>query len=83
MRNPIRSEEYGMLQHVVDTLFLNCTLVSRLDLVLSAEAADLCDDLMEIVSLLPPGRYDRHDLCMQLNSAISAHGWGLIYGTVE
>lgn len=83
MRSPQRSEEYGMLQHVIDTLYLSRKRATRLDLVLGAEAADLGDDLMEIVSLLPPGSYDREALCLQLNSAISAHGWGLVYGTVE
>ena len=27
--------------------------------------------------------YDRQSLCDQLNSALAAHGWGAIYGTVE
>ena len=38
---------------------------------------------MEIVNLLPPGYYDRQSLCDQLNSALAAHGWGAVYGTVE
>ena len=38
---------------------------------------------MEIVNLLPPGVYDRQALCDQLNSALAAHGWGAVYGTVE
>ena len=37
----------------------------------------------EIVNLLPPGVYDRQALCDQLNSALAAHGWGAVYGTVE
>ena len=37
----------------------------------------------EIVNLLPPGYYDRQSLCDQLNSALAAHGWGAVYGTVE
>ena len=26
---------------------------------------------------------DRQSLCDQLNSALAAHGWGAVYGTVE
>ena len=48
-----------------------------------AEILDLAPDLMEIVTLLPPGVYDRRRLCDQLNSALAAHGWGSMYGTVE
>ena len=68
-----RAESYGELQTVVD----------RLDLVMQAEVLDLDADLQEIVSLLPPGSYERQRLCDQLNSAIAAHGWGAVYGTVE
>ena len=50
---------------------------------LQAEILDLAPDLMEIVNLLPPGYYDRQSLCDQLNSALAAHGWGAVYGTVE
>jgi hypothetical protein len=78
-----RSEDYGMLQHVIDTLFLNRKRVPRLDLILEAEAADLNPELMEIVTLLPAGTYTRHRMCMQLNSALTGHGWGMKYGTVE
>ena len=48
-----------------------------------AEAADLPDDLAEIVNLLPPGSYTRQRLCDQLNSAIGGHAWGQVYGTVQ
>ena len=78
-----RSEDYGALQKVVDSLFLRAHAVSRLDVVLCAEAADLPRDLVEIVELLPPGRYTREKLCIQLNSAIGGHGWGYVYGTVK
>lgn len=78
-----KSEDYGALQKVVDALFLHARTVSRLDVVLDAEAADLPRDLMEIVELLPPGRYTREKLCTQLNSAIGGHGWGYVYGTVK
>ncbi len=57
--------------------------VRRLDAVLAAEAADLPDDLIRIVKLLPPGDYTRERLCTQLNSALTGHAWGQVYGTVE
>lgn len=56
--------------------------VRRLDVVICAEAADLPDDLMRIVNLLPPGDYTRQRLCDQINSAITGHAWGQVYGTV-
>lgn len=58
-------------------------VVSRLQVVLAAEAADLPDDLMRIVNLLPPGEYTRQKLTTQLNSAITGHAWGQVYGTVS
>ena len=57
--------------------------VRRLDAVIAAEAADLPDDLMEVVRLLPPGSYTRQRLCDQVNSALGGHAWGQVYGTVE
>lgn len=56
--------------------------VRRLDVVIAAEAADLPEDLLRIVNLLPPGDYTRQQLCDQLNSAINGHAWGQVYGTV-
>lgn len=61
---------------------LNPTKVRRLDVVIAAESADLPDDLMGLVKLLPPGDYTREALCTQLNSAIGGHAWGQVYGTV-
>lgn len=78
-----RAESYGELQSLVDGLYATRTFVDRLDLVMQAEVLDLDADLQEIVSLLPPGSYERQRLCDQLNSAIAAHGWGAVYGTVE
>jgi hypothetical protein len=79
----IQSEEYGTLQRLVDSLYRRHKRVSRLDVVLAAEMHDLTADLMEIVSLLPPGTYTRRKLCDQFNSALAGHGWGLLYGTVD
>ena len=78
-----QSEEFGELQRLVDGLYAGRHEVDRLDLVVQAEIIDLSADLMEIVNLLPPGVYERQRLCDQLNSALAAHGWGGLYGTVE
>ena len=78
-----RSESYGDLQRVVDYLYKDNHMVERVDVILAAETFDLCSDLREIVELLPPGSYTRIALCTQLNSSISGHGWGYVYGTVE
>ncbi|MBM6779369.1 hypothetical protein H6A16_07690 [Collinsella tanakaei] len=78
-----QAEEFGDLQRLVDGMFIGRETIDRLDLVVQAEILDLSPDLMEIVTLLPPGTYDRQRLCDQLNSALAAHGWGSAYGTVE
>ena len=80
---PFQAEEFGDLQRLVDGLFYDRRAIDRLDLIVQAEILDLAPDLMEIVNLLPPGYYDRQSLCDQLNSALAAHGWGAVYGTVE
>jgi hypothetical protein len=77
------SEEFGTLQRLVDALYREKKRVSRLDVIVCAENFDLIGDLMEIVLLLPPGNYYRQKLCDQFNSALSGHGWGYVYGTVE
>ena len=78
-----QADEYGELQRLVDSLYSNKHEIDRLDLVVQAEILDLPADLMEIVTLLPPGIYERSCLCDQLNSSLAAHGWGSLYGTVE
>lgn len=79
----LQSEEHGTLQRLVDVLFRQKKTVSRLDVLIMAETFDITGDLLEIVTLLPPGTYHRHKLCDQINSSLSGHGWGLYYGTVE
>lgn len=79
----VRSESFGELQRLVDSLYVGREVVDRLDLVVQAEILDLDADLQEIVTLVPPGAYERQRLCDQLNSALAAHGWGAVYGTVE
>lgn len=85
--NTERSEHFGALQNIIDALFADAEdktfSVRRLDVVVSAEAADLPLELLEIVRLLPPGAYTRQRLCDQLNSSIGGHAWGRVYGTVE
>ncbi len=78
-----RSESFGELQRLVDGAFAGRDAVDRLDVVVQAELLDLDAEIMEIVELVPPGRYDRTRLCDQLNSALAAHGWGGALGTVE
>ena len=48
-----------------------------------AETFDLPYDLLEVVSMLPSGVYERPRLADQLNSALVAHGWTQRFGTVE
>lgn len=86
-RKPIsnleRSEDFGLLQELVDALYVDTEFASRLQVITLAKASEFPEDLIEIVELLPPGEYFRQDLCDQLNSAISGHAWGQVYGTVE
>ena len=80
------SPAYGALQIIVDGLFEGAPEdheVRRLDVVLAAESGDLPADLLEVVTLLPPGTFTRIRLCDQLNSIIGGHAWGQVYGTVE
>ena len=71
------------MQRMIDSLYRDTVSVSRLDVVVRAEAMDLPDEVRAIVDLLPPGNYRRQRLCDQLNSAIVGHGWGRSLGTVE
>ena len=78
-----QAEEFGDLQRLGDGLFDDRDAIDRQVVFVLAEILDLAPDLMEFVNLLPPGYYDRQSLCDQLNSALAAHGWGAVYGTVE
>ncbi len=83
----IRSEEYGELQRVVDAVFRpgisSCATASKIDVITRSEAFDLCDDLREVIDLLPSRQFTRVQLCDQMNSILIGHGWGGVYGTVE
>lgn len=82
----MRAEEYGELQRLVDTLFVPGTSSratrAKLDVVTLAETLDLCADLLEVCEALPPRTYTRQRLCDQMNSIVTARGWGAVYGTV-
>lgn len=78
-----QSADFGQLQEFVETMYRETKVVPRLELVLQAEALGLNEDLVEVVNLLPPGTYTRERLCTQLNSSLSSHGWGYVYGAVH
>ncbi len=71
------------LQRMIDTLFEESKQVSQMDVLLLAESYDLSDELQEVIELLPPGNYTRLRMCDQLNSIITAHGWGMTLGTLQ
>ncbi len=76
-------DDRELLGRFLDTLFRDQKRVSRLDVVIRAEALDLDPGLQTIVNNLPPGSYTRQRLADQLNSAIVGHGWSRRFGTVE
>lgn len=80
-----KSEDFGVLQEFVNGLFASDPLLeySRLEIILEAEAFGLNEDLREVVNLLPPIIFTRDKLCSQLNSSLSSHGWGYLYGAVH
>lgn len=72
-----------MLQEFIDRLFIGREDYMRLEVVLEGEAYGLNSELMEVLNLLPPGLYTRDRLCSQINSSLSSHGWGYVYGAVH
>lgn len=78
-----KSSDYGVLQEFIDRLFIGREDYMRLEVVLEGEAYGLNSDLMEVLNLLPPGLYTRDRLCSQINSSLSSHGWGYVYGAVH
>ncbi|MDZ4179392.1 MAG: hypothetical protein U1E29_09190 [Coriobacteriia bacterium] len=71
------------LIRLIDAVFRDSRVVTRLDVVMRADALDVTPRIREIVDLLPPARYTRLKLCDQLNSAITGHGWARELGTVD
>ena len=78
-----KSSDYGALQEFIDRLFIGREDYMRLEVVLEGEAYGLNSELMEVLNLLPPGLYTRDRLCGQINSSLSSHGWGYVYGAVH
>ena len=78
-----KSPDYGVLQEFIDRLFDGREDYMRLEVVLEGEAYGLNGELMEVLNLLPPGLYTRDLLCSQINSSLSSHGWGYVYGAVH
>lgn len=78
-----KSPDYGVLQEFIDRLFDSREDYMRLEVVLEGEAYGLNGELMEVLNLLPPGLYTRDRLCGQINSSLSSHGWGYVYGAVH
>ena len=79
----VTDDDVDVLQRFVDALFRDQRSVTRLDVVIRAEAHDLPHDLLGLVELLPPRTYLRHQLCDQLNSALKGHGWAGRYRMVD
>ena len=78
-----KSPDYGVLQEFIDRLFDGREDYMRLEVVLEGEAYGLNSELMVVLNLLPPGLYTRDRLCSQINSSLSSHGWGYVYGAVH
>ena len=78
-----KSPDYGVLQEFIDRLFDGREDYMRLEVVLEGEAYGLNGELMDVLNLLPPGLYTRDRLCSQINSSLSSHGWGYVYGAVH
>lgn len=78
-----KSPDYGVLQEFIDRLFDSREDYMRLEVVLEGEAYGLNGELMEVLNLLPSGLYTRDRLCSQINSSLSSHGWGYVYGAVH
>lgn len=76
-------ETRDLIERMLATLFLRTHYVSRLDVIIRAEAMDLPDEVLELINCVPPSRYTRARLCNQLNSAITAHGWSRTLGTFD
>lgn len=79
----VPDDDAVILQRLVDALYRDHARVTRLDVIVRAEAMDLPPELLGLIDLLPPGTYPRQALCDQLNSALKGHGWTGRYGTVE
>ncbi len=77
------ADDHETLGRAIDAAFARNREVSRLSFIVLVESADVRSEILELVTLLPPGMYTRQRLCDQLNAAITAHGWGTALGTFE
>lgn len=71
------------LQDCVEAIFTGHRYATSLELLTRAEICDLGEKPMEVVSLLPAGRYTRRQMAEQLNSIICAHAWSRDVGLVD
>lgn len=79
----VDDDTFPTLMRMVDMLFRDRRVVSRLDILQAAEVMSLPGDVLALFDLLPPGRYTRARLADQLNSIIVGHGLGRSLGTIE
>jgi hypothetical protein len=77
------SSEEGELQKLVDALYRDSKYADRIDALVLAEAFDFSDDLKAVVERVPPGRMNRAQFTDQINSTLTARGWGRYYGIVS
>ena len=77
------TDEIQDLQNFINKLFEDKDEVTKIEVVALADALDLHSDLIELIDLLPGKGYKRQNICDQLNSSISGHGWGYVWGTVQ
>ncbi|MRR12242.1 hypothetical protein EG835_07200 [bacterium] len=74
-------DDREQIRRWLDALYRDEKVVTQLDAVVRAETFDLPSNMMDIVSMLPPGRYTRGRLADQLNSAIVGRGLSRQLGT--
>ncbi len=77
------NEELELLQTLINRAYKQEKYLERLSLVLSCESADIHPELMEIVKLLPPGRYARPRLIDELNSCLAARALSQRFGLLD
>ncbi|MDO9556300.1 MAG: hypothetical protein Q7J82_01785 [Coriobacteriia bacterium] len=76
-------ETRELIERMLDAMFRQAHHVTRLDVIIRAQAMDMAQDVFELINRIPPGHYTRARLCDQLNSAITAHGWSRTLGTFD
>ena len=74
-------DEREQIKRWLDALYRTTPVVTQIDAVVRAETFDLPADMMDIVNVLPSGRYSRARLTDHLNSAITGRGLSRQLGT--